>query len=626
MGMEERLEELHISKETIPETWTVCKHAFCDLTYISPVVFLYLLKGCYIHGTCKATKKFRALQQQVHLVLHNCPPHGPAIFVVRCLYLLPIFGLYSEGFSHLIISALRRFLKVAITSEDLAEAKDLAAQLFLDIVRGSINHDAGVVVKVLETFDVQLTNIERVMCPLKEKDDCSIDTAKAFIERYIFELIECQSYMTAVTLLEHFSIRQSGQSFLRTMIQNIQFKAAEKWATFMGKPLLCSLVQEYVDRNMLSNAYQTIKKNNLQQDFPDVYHKCKESSLKKLAEKGCWDVAEAKTNKDRQLLEYLVYLAMEAGYLEKVDELCERYSLEGFLNAKTPEASVLRSRYLNLDELVVEDIIWVDEVSALRNATCHIEGSKVVGLDCEWKPNYIKGSKPNKVSIMQIASDKTVFILDLIKLFEDVPDILDDCLTRILQSPRILKLGITPNMGPDLKHAKHPSLNNLSCWSSESLVRFLSVGVLCDIKQLAHSYEDLGCFKHYEMLLDIQNVFKEPRGGLSGLAKKILGAGLNKTRRNSNWEQRPLSPNQRCGMLWTLFTRNYSKDLGLKLEYAALDAAVLIHIFRHVRNHSQTGDAEGHEKIEWKSYIVSHMDNPKKTKKQNIRDSEITKL
>lgn len=230
----------------------------------------------YYIGTCKATKKFRALQQQVHLVLHNCPPHGPAIFVVRCLYLLPIFGLYSEGFSHLIISALRRFLKVAITSEDLAEAKDLAAQLFLDIVRGSINHDEGVVVKVLETFDVQLTNIERVMCPLKEKDDCSIDTAKAFIERYIFELIECQSYMTAVTLLEHFSIRQSGQSFLRTMIQNNQFKAAEKWATFMGKPLLCSLVQEYVDRNMLSNAYQTIKKNNLRQDFPDVYHKCKE--------------------------------------------------------------------------------------------------------------------------------------------------------------------------------------------------------------------------------------------------------------------------------------------------------------------------------------------------------------
>lgn len=28
---------------------------------------------------------------------------------------------------------------------------------------------------------------------------------------------------------------------------------------------------------------------------------------------------------------FKVYLAMEAGYSEKVDELCDRYSLEGFL-------------------------------------------------------------------------------------------------------------------------------------------------------------------------------------------------------------------------------------------------------------------------------------------------------
>lgn len=27
---------------------------------------------------------------------------------------------------------------------------------------------------------------------------------------------------------------------------------------------------------MLKSAYDTIKKNDLQQDFPDVYHKCKE--------------------------------------------------------------------------------------------------------------------------------------------------------------------------------------------------------------------------------------------------------------------------------------------------------------------------------------------------------------
>lgn len=46
-----------------------------------------------------------------------------------------------------------------------------------------------------------------------------------------------------------------------------------------------------------------------------------------------------------------------------------------------------------------------------------------------------------QVSIMQIASDNKVYILDLIKLYGDSPDVLDDCLTRILHSPRVLKLG-----------------------------------------------------------------------------------------------------------------------------------------------------------------------------------------
>ncbi|PHT98674.1 hypothetical protein BC332_32333 [Capsicum chinense] len=291
------------------------------------------------------------------------------------------------------------------------------------------------------------------------------------------------------------------------------------------------------------------------------------SKLKKLAEKGCWDVAEARINENRQLLEYLVYLAMEAGYMEKVEELCERYSLEGFINVKELEESIPKHRYLQLDELSIKEVVWVDEANGLLDATRHIEECKVVGIDCEWKPNYEKGSSPNKVSIMQIASDNKVYILDLIKLYEDAPDVLDDCLTRILHSPRVLKLGYN---------------------------------FQCDVKQLAQSYGQLQCFNHYDMLLDIQNVFKEPRGGLSGLAKKILGTGLNKTRRNSNWEQRPLTQ--------------------LQLEYAALDAAVLIHIFRHVRGYTQSaGDQDKRSKIEWKSHIVSHIDNSKMSKKEAKR-------
>ncbi|GMH11339.1 hypothetical protein Nepgr_013180 [Nepenthes gracilis] len=561
MGFEERVAELPIDKDKAEPHLTLSLHAFSDLSRISPVVFLYLLKECYVCGTSKATTKFRALQQQVYLVLNNSPQPGPATFIVHCLYVLPLFESYSDGFSHLLVSGLRRFLKGKITSADRLKAKDLAAQLFLDVARGAVCHDDRILAKILEVFGVKLINIEKAMCYL-DTEKCSSSKGKTFVEKYILKLLESQSYMSAVSLLEQLSIHQYGESFLYRMIQQKEFRAAEKWATFMGKSMLCILVQEYINMNVLKGAYGIIKRNNLQEEFPDVYHKYKESSLKKLAEKGCWDVAEERTKNDRQLLEYLVYLAMEAGYSEKVDELCDRYSLEGFLKAKEPELGSLRSRYLHLHELFVDDIIWVDEVDGLQNATHYIEGCKVVGIDCEWKPNYVKGSKPNKVSIMQIATEKMAFIFDLIRLYNEIPEVLDSCLARILHSSSILKLGYN---------------------------------FQCDIQQLAQSYDELKCFKHYEMLLDIQNVFKETQGGLSGLAKKILGAGLNKTRRNSNWEQRPLTKNQ--------------------IEYAALDAVVLIHIFCQIRCHSQPADVQdGNSKMEWKSYIISHMDSTKKSK------------
>lgn len=43
---------------------------------------------------------------------------------------------------------------------------------------------------------------------------------------------------------------------------------------------------------------------------------------------------------------------------------------------------------------------------------------------------------------MQIGSDTKIFILDLIKLYNDASEVLDNCLSQILQSYSILKLGI----------------------------------------------------------------------------------------------------------------------------------------------------------------------------------------
>jgi hypothetical protein len=67
-----------------------------------------------------------------------------------------------------------------------------------------------------------------------------------------------------------------------------------------------------------------------------------------------------------------------------------------------PEEVLSRSDYLDLKKLILEEIVWVDEINGLINATSYIEACKIIGVDCEWKPNYEKGSKPNKVSDVSV--------------------------------------------------------------------------------------------------------------------------------------------------------------------------------------------------------------------------------
>lgn len=237
---------------------------------------MYLLSFIYVSiGKCKATTKFRALQQTVQQVLYNAPSPGPALFVARCLYLLPILEVYCEGFSHLIISALRHLLRTGTTQEDLLEAKSLAAQIFVNTVGGN-GHDERVLIKILEVFDVRLENIENVLFTLSVKNGNDLSAAKMFVEQYIFALIDSQSYMTAVTLVEHFSFRHFGESFLYKMMDNKEYRAAEKWADFMGRPMVCALVQQYSDRLLIKSACDVIKKHNLRNEFPDVYQKGRE--------------------------------------------------------------------------------------------------------------------------------------------------------------------------------------------------------------------------------------------------------------------------------------------------------------------------------------------------------------
>lgn len=243
--------------------------------YLLGLVSMYE-KSTNFTGTCKATAKFRALQQQLCLVLLNNCQIGPATLIAHCLYILPMFESYCEGFSHLVISALCRFQKRGSNDKDVVEAKECAAKLFLDIVNGTVEHDNGVLIKIVQVFKVNLTDIDNVMCDVSMKSNPKADSAKEVVEQYVCNLMEFKSYVTAVDLLIHFSIRDSGESYLLKMMECRQMKAAEKWATYLGKPMLCLLVQEYVDHKLLKPACDIIKKNNLRREFPELHHQSKE--------------------------------------------------------------------------------------------------------------------------------------------------------------------------------------------------------------------------------------------------------------------------------------------------------------------------------------------------------------
>jgi hypothetical protein len=49
MGLEENVVEVD-SKEDSDCEWTLCKHTFYDLSHVSPVVFMFMLKECYYYG------------------------------------------------------------------------------------------------------------------------------------------------------------------------------------------------------------------------------------------------------------------------------------------------------------------------------------------------------------------------------------------------------------------------------------------------------------------------------------------------------------------------------------------------------------------------------------------------
>ena len=172
-----------------------------------------------------------------------------------------------------------------------------------------------------------------------------------------------------------------------------------------------------------------------------------------------------------------------------------------------------------------DTIHFIDTPEALANV---FFTGQIIGLDCEWRSELFK-YKNYKVSIIQIACEDIVYLIDLIALNTN-PE-LDEKLTSLMQSDAY-KVGV----------------------SFEG-----------DILKLNSSYPHLSAFKNpIKNYIDlvrahVKRFGNNPRG-LAGCCELVLKKSLCKYEQRSNWENRPLTESQ--------------------THYAALDAYIQIMILK----------------------------------------------
>ncbi|XP_031498620.1 3'-5' exonuclease-like [Nymphaea colorata] len=202
-------------------------------------------------------------------------------------------------------------------------------------------------------------------------------------------------------------------------------------------------------------------------------------------------------------------------------------SNNGFRNApfsSSSSSSLTSTHWINVDgrtilTTVTSDPRVIDDWFGGVMSKTYRRGL-VVGLDCEWKPNFIRGQSENKVSILQLCVGAKCLIVQLLYLN------CSQSLTRFLMHPAIV---------------------------------FVGVGIQGDVDKLRRDYGievgpqrfDLGELASSTMTrFDLRNM------GLKILAREVLGLEISKPRSItlSNWSVAGLTERQ--------------------IEYACVDAYV----------------------------------------------------
>ena len=168
------------------------------------------------------------------------------------------------------------------------------------------------------------------------------------------------------------------------------------------------------------------------------------------------------------------------------------------------------------------EIVVVNNLQQLDKCLSELYNEKIVGIDTETRPNFKKGAAPNKVALLQIATDRKAFLIRLNKIG------MPNTLLHFLEDNSILKVGLS--LKDDLQ----------------------AIRIVSNIQDTSS-------------LIDLQTVVKSfgiEEQSLQKIYAIVFGQKISKRQRLTNWEAPEL----------TL----------LQQKYAALDAYACLKIYKEL--------------------------------------------
>ena len=267
-------------------------------------------------------------------------------------------------------------------------------------------------------------------------------------------------------------------------------------------------------------------------------------------------VSIKRDRKEKTLLKPIIHNQLDLDILDvmKLTDLMDKSAIV----VDTWEGVVALLACIDHSIAEIEELKTVTQESSLN---CERDLASVAwGLDSEWRPKN-NDSHDSPVATLQLSSARQAFVLDMQTLCQK-------------------------SSGKDFT-----GLSKIECVLSNALsklftskdIPIIGFAIAQDLSKLAQSFPHMPCFRLFEVVVDYQTVAiagirDSDQPMLISLQRAValsLGKKLDKAEQCSNWEQRPLSSPQ--------------------IEYAALDAAVVRHLFwNFVNNFLDTKDEFNH--------------------------------